>query len=89
MICNGVAPIDWAASITPPFTSLIAVSTKRAKNGMAANVNGTQAAVVPIDVPATNRVKGIMATIKMMKGIDRVAFTMAPNTLLSPSFCMI
>ena len=81
--------MDCAASITPPFTSLIAVSTNRAKNGIAANVNGTHAAVVPIDVPATKRVKGMMATIKMMNGMDRVAFTIAPNTLLTASFCII
>ena len=42
------------------------VSTRRAKNGIAANVNGTQAAVVPMDVPTTIRVNGMMATIKMI-----------------------
>ena len=56
---------------------------------MAANVNGTQAAVVPMDVPTTNRVNGMIATIKMMNGMERVAFTIAPSTLFTTSFCMI
>ena len=62
--------------------SLIDVSTRRAKNGMAAIVKGTQAAVVPIDVPTTIRVNGMIATIKIMNGTERVAFTMAPNTFI-------
>ena len=45
-----------------------------------------KAAVVPIDVPTTIRVKGMIATIKIMKGTERVAFTMAPNTLLRATF---
>ena len=56
---------------------------------MAAIVKGTQAAVVPIDVPTTIRVNGIIATIKIMKGTERVAFTMAPNTLLIATFSKI
>ena len=69
--------------------SLIDVSTRRAKNGIAAMVNGTHAAVVPMDVPTTIRVNGMIATIKMMKGTERVALTMAPNTLLSATFSKI
>jgi hypothetical protein len=29
------------------------------------------AAMVPIEVPVTNRVKGIIATTRMMKGVER------------------
>ncbi len=52
-------------------------------------VNGTHAAVVPMDVPTTIRVNGMMATIKMIKGTERVAFTIAPNTLFSATFSKI
>ena len=65
------------------------VSTRRAKNGIAANVNGTQAAVVPMDVPTTIRVNGMMATIKMINGMERVALTIAPRILLSAAFSKI
>ena len=78
--------MDWAASITPKLISLIDVSTRRTKNGIAAIVKGTQAAVVPIDVPATILVNGMIATIKMINGTERVALTIAPSTLLSATF---
>src|SRR3546814_20612449 len=41
------------------------------------------AAVVPIEGPATSRVNGISATSRMMKGVERKAFTTAPVTRLS------
>ena len=47
-------------------------------NGIAATVRGTIAARVPIEVPASSRVNGMMATTRMMKGVERVAFTTRP-----------
>lgn len=49
---------------------------------MAAIVSGTMAAVVPMEVPATMRVNGMMATMRMMKGMERMTFTMKDNGLL-------
>ena len=45
-------------------------------------VSGTMAAVVPMEVPATSRVKGMMATIRMMKGTERTALMTAERTRL-------
>ena len=50
--------------------------------GVAAIVSGTIAAPEPIDVPAISRVNGMMATTRMMNGVDRVALTMTPSTAL-------
>ena len=41
-------------------------------------VIGTIAAVVPMDVPAINRVRGMMATTRIMNGVDRSALTTRP-----------
>ena len=71
-----------AASIRPASTSRMAFSTSRAMKGMAARVSGTIAASVPIDVPTKARVKGMIATTRMMNGTERVAFTASPSTLL-------
>ena len=86
MICTGLAPMDWAASITPRSTSNSEDSMTRAINGAAVIVSGTIAAVVPIEEPTIMRVKGIMATIRMINGVERVAFTIAPNTLCTNAF---
>jgi len=56
---------------------------RRAMKGAAATVSGTMAALVPMEVPATSRVKGMMATTRMMKGVERAAFTTKPRTVLS------
>ena len=37
---------------------------------------------MPIDVPAISRVNGMMATTRMMNGVDRVALTMTPSIAL-------
>ena len=50
-------------------------SIRRAMKGVAAMVSGTMAAVVPIEVPAISRVNGMIATTRMMKGVERVALT--------------
>src|SRR3546814_8201376 len=52
---------------------------------MAAIDKGTIAAVVPMEVPATSRVKGMSATSRMMKGNERKPFTTAPVTRLRES----
>ena len=52
--------------------------------GATAKVSGTTAAQVPMDVPVTQRVKGMMATSKMMNGVERTAFTTPPTTILAP-----
>ena len=44
-------------------------------------VRGTFAAVVPIEVPATSRVKGMIATTRMMNGVERAAFTIRPSVV--------
>ena len=53
---------------------------------MAATDSGTMAAVVPIEVCATSRVNGMMATIRITKGTERVALMMAPSTWLTGWF---
>ena len=63
--------MDSAASIRPKGISRMEVSTILAVYGIAAIVRGTIAAVVPMEVPATILVKGMMATIKMMNGMER------------------
>ncbi|MPM93863.1 hypothetical protein SDC9_141005 [bioreactor metagenome] len=89
IICQGVAPIAWAASITPYSTSFKEVSTKRPTNGMAAMLSGTMAASVPMEVPTKIRVSGIIATIRIIKGVDRAAFTILPKMRLSGTFSKI
>jgi hypothetical protein len=61
----------------------MAASMTRAIKGIAAMVKGTTAARVPIEVPAINRVSGTMATTRMIKGVDRVAFTIRPRMRLA------
>ncbi len=51
--------------------------------GVDATVSGTMAAVVPIEVPAISRVNGMIATTRMMKGVERVALTITPSTRLA------
>lgn len=80
-------PIDCTASTSPPSTSRTAVSTSRAKNGIAPMASGTIAASRPIVVPVIVRVKFISATIRMMNGIERAMFTTCPMTLFAATFC--
>ncbi len=49
---------------------------------MVAIVSGTIAALVPIDVPVRSRVKGMMATTRMMNGVERAALTISPTMRL-------
>ena len=72
--------MDWAASTTPASTSFREVSTIRAMKGAADTTRGTMAPLTPMVVPTTIRVKGIMATIRMMKGTDRPMLTIQSST---------
>ena len=58
----------------------------RAIKGAAEIVKGTMAAVVPMEEPTISRVRGMMATIRIMKGVERVALTTAPKTALTGVF---
>ena len=77
-ICSGVAPMESAASMRPCGTSRSEVSTCRPMNGTEAMTSGTIAAVVPIAEPTMRRVSGMIATIRMMNGMERIALTTAP-----------
>jgi hypothetical protein len=52
-------------------------------NGMEAITRGTIAAVVPMEEPTTNLVKGMIATSNIMKGMERTAFITELSTLFS------
>ena len=58
----------------------------RATKGAAATVNGTTAPGTPSDVPTTSRVNGMMATSRMMNGIERPMLMIQPSTVLTPRF---
>ncbi len=79
-------PMDCTASTSPWSTSRTAVSTRRAKKGMAPTASGTMAASTPMVVPVIERVKPISATIRMMNGRERAMFTICPMTLLAARF---
>ena len=59
MICKGVAPMLWAASMTPGSTSRMLVSIRRETNGKDAMTSGTREATVPMDVPTIKRDSGM------------------------------
>ena len=86
MICSGLAPMLCAASITPWSISSSEDSMTRAMNGAAEIVSGTIAAVVPMEEPTSTRVSGMMATIKIINGVERVALTITPSTELTAAF---
>src|SRR5450830_914829 len=83
MMCQRPQPMAWAASIRPLSTSFRPTSAMRAKKGVALIVSGTTAAQTPMVVPVTQRVKGIRATSRMMKGVARKPFTRLPSTRFS------
>ena len=56
---------------------------------MATIVKGTQAAKVPMEVPATSLVKGMMATMRIIKGTERMMLTIVPKTRLIGAFSRI
>ena len=51
--------------------------------GTEAMTSGTLAAVVPMADPTMRRVKGMMATIRMINGMERTALTTAPTVRLT------
>ena len=61
----------------------------REMNGVQEMVNGTMAAVVPMEEPTISRVRGMMATMRMMKGTERRAFTMEPRVLWRAAFSLM
>ena len=81
--------MDWDASITPGSTSNKEDSIILAIKGAAEMVKGTMAAVVPMEEPTIILVKGMMATMRMINGVDLVALTIAPKIALIPLFSKI
>ena len=55
----------------------------RAMKGAAETTSGTMAPLTPILVPTTSLVKGMMATIRMMKGMERPMLTIQPRIRLT------
>ena len=83
MICSGVAPMLWAASITPPSTSRMLVSTRRDTKGKDAMTSGTMEATVPMEVPTMARDSGMTMIIKIRKGTLRSRFTRPLSSAIS------
>ncbi|MNE42601.1 hypothetical protein D3C80_1367340 [compost metagenome] len=81
-----LAPIAWVASMMPRSTSRSAVSTRRAKNGVAPTTSGGMAPATPSEVPVTSTVKGIITISRMTKGTERKMFTSSDSTPYS-AFC--
>lgn len=75
MICRVLAPIAWVASMMPLSTSRSAVSTRRAKNGVAPTTSGGMAPATPSEVPVISTVSGIITISRMMNGNERRMFT--------------
>ena len=71
MICSGVAPMLWAASMTPASSSRRLVSTRRATKGKAAATSGTMVALVPTVVPMISRDSGKTQIIRIRNGMLR------------------
>ena len=80
-ICVLLAPKLLAASITLLSTSSMAASSNLAIKGAEPMVSGTIAAVVPMLVPTMSFVSGKSTIIRIIKGKERKAFTIAPSTL--------
>ena len=79
-ICVLLAPKLCAASIRLPSTSARDCSTIRATNGAAVRTRGTIAPETPKDVPTISLVSGIIATSRIINGIERTIFTIQPKT---------
>ncbi|MNF92790.1 hypothetical protein D3C84_754440 [compost metagenome] len=86
MIWRVVAPIDWVASIMPRSTSRKAVSTRRAKNGVAPTTSGGIAPATPSEVPVISTVNGIITISRMMNGSERSTLTTSDSSAYTP-FC--
>ena len=55
----------------------------RATKGAAATVRGRLAALAPMEVPITARVKGVRNSIRIIKGMLRKMFTSQPKAALN------
>src|SRR5690606_8403346 len=86
--CRVFTPIALAASIMPLGISKREFSTSLAINGAAPTLKGTMAAYMPMDVPATIRVNGIIQTIKMIKGIALKMLTTIDKDLYTVKFSL-
>ena len=84
MICIGVAPMLWAASMMLGFTSRKLPSTSRATNGNAAITSGTMDATVPTVVPTISRVSGKTMIMRIRNGTDRSRLMTTLSTCISP-----
>ena len=73
--CRGLAPRERASSTVCSGTSSSVCSEKRAYSAAATKASGTEAAVVPKEVPTSQRVKGISATTNSRKGTERTTLT--------------
>ncbi|CAH0273632.1 hypothetical protein SRABI128_03459 [Microbacterium sp. Bi128] len=83
-----LAPMDRAASTTPPPSWLRFCSTKRAKYGMALRVSGTMTAAVPMVVPTMNLVTGMIAISRIRNGNERSRLTSPSRTRCSFGLCL-
>ena len=70
-ICQGLAPMLWAASTTPWSTSRRLPSTIRATRGKAAMTMGGMVAMVPTLVPTMTLDRGRQIIIRIRKGTLR------------------
>ncbi|MNT96748.1 hypothetical protein D3C72_2389190 [compost metagenome] len=64
----------------PRSTSRKAVSTRRAKNGVAPTTSGGMAPATPSEVPVISTVNGIITISKMMNGSERRMLTTSDSS---------
>lgn len=93
MICKIIwrvlAPIEYPVSIRPGGSDWRTLSTSLAKKGVAPTVNGTIAALIPMLVPTISLVNGIIATSKMINGMERKILIRADKILFNLIFGFI
>ncbi len=78
-ICSRDAPDARATRAYSGGTARSEFSTMRLKNAMPASDIGTIAAGMPMFVPVTNCVNGMIAAIRMRNGSDRPRLTTQPT----------
>ena len=83
MIWPRLAPEATPTSSSSGGTSRIAFSTSRAKNGMPARDIGMMAALIPIVVPATSWVNGMIVAISTRNGSERPRLAIQLTTALT------
>ena len=80
MICVFVAPMDFAASMTPALTSFRLDSTIRPMYGADAMISGGMMAFGPSVVPTSIFVSGSTITSRIRNGIERKMLMSIPST---------